>query len=73
MSGAPQKPNLLPRGNNAITSATDDLTALEFRKGVRRDKPHYTDLKDDKYFTTWNRGFVATAHTHHIHQVLDEL
>jgi hypothetical protein len=71
MSGAPLKLNLLiPRG---ITSATDDLTALEFRKGVRRDKSHYTDIKDDKYFTTWNRGFVATAHMHHTHQVLDEV
>jgi hypothetical protein len=73
MSGAPQKPNFLPRGNNAITSAADDLTALEFRKRVRCDKTHYTDLKDDKYFTTCNRGFVATAHMHHTHQVLDQV
>jgi hypothetical protein len=72
MSGAPPKPFLLPRGNSAVATATDDLSALEIRKGVRRDKTHYTDLKDDKYFTTWNRGFVATAHMHHTHQVLDE-
>jgi hypothetical protein len=72
MSGAPPKPKLLPRGKSAIATATDDLTALDFRKGVRRDKTHYTDLKDDKYFTIWNRGFVATAHMHHTHQVLDE-
>jgi hypothetical protein len=69
----PPKPILLPRGNNAIATATYDLTALEFRKGVRRDKTHYTDLKDDKYFTTCNCGFVATAHMHHTHQVLDEV
>ena len=72
MAGAPPKPSSLPRGFNANATATDDLTAQEFRKGVRRDKTHYTDLKDDKYFTTWNRGFVATAHMHHTHQVLDE-
>jgi hypothetical protein len=73
MSGAPSKPNLLPRGSITIATATDDLTALEFRKGVRRDKTDYTNLEDDKYFTTWNCGFVATAHMHHNHQVLDEV
>ena len=39
---------------------------------MKRDKTHYEDLKDDKYFNSWNRGFVATAHMHHTHLVLDE-
>jgi hypothetical protein len=73
MSGAPLKPSLLPRGINSVATATDDLTAQEFRKGVKRDKTHYTDLKDDKSFTTWNCGFVATAHMHDTHHVLDEV
>jgi hypothetical protein len=33
---------------------------------------HYEDLKDDKYFNTWNCGFVATAYMNHTHLVLDE-
>ena len=53
-------------------AASDELTASEFRRGVKRDKSHYTDLKDDKYFNSWNRGFVATAFMHHTHHVLDE-
>ena len=54
------------------TSPTQDaLTAQEFRKSVKRDKTHYRDLKDDKHFDSWNRGFVATAHMHHTHLVLD--
>jgi hypothetical protein len=28
-------------------------------------------LKEDKHFITWNRGFIATAHMHHKHLVLD--
>jgi len=48
------------------------ITPMEFRRSVKRDKNHYGDLKDDKYFNTWNRGFVATAHMHHTHLVLDE-
>ena len=39
---------------------------------MKRDKSHYEDLKDDKYFNSWNRGFAATARMHHTHLVLDE-
>jgi hypothetical protein len=48
------------------------LTAQEFCRGEYQDKTHYADLKDDKYFSTWNCGFVATAHMHHTQYVLDE-
>jgi hypothetical protein len=54
-----------------MVSAVDSLIVQEFRLGVKRDKTHYEDLKNDKYFNTWNRGFVATAHMHHTHLVLD--
>jgi hypothetical protein len=53
-------------------TASDSLTAQEFRKSVKRDKTHYSNLKDDKHFNSWNRSFVATAHMHHTHLVLDE-
>ena len=56
----------------ATVAAAEELTAQEFRRGVKRDKTHYTDLKDDKHFNSWNRGFVATAFMHHTHHVLDE-
>jgi Reverse transcriptase (RNA-dependent DNA polymerase) len=61
-----------PTKANVPTTASNELTASEFRRGVKRDKSHYTDLKDDKYFNSWNRGFVATAFMHHTHHVLDE-
>jgi hypothetical protein len=44
----------------------------EFRRGVKRDKAHYENHKDDKYFNSWNRGFVATARMHHSDLVLNE-
>jgi hypothetical protein len=28
-------------------------------------------LKEDKHFNSWNRGFIATSHIHHMHLVLD--
>ena len=53
------------------SSVPDTLTAQEFRKSIKRNKTHYSDLKDDKHFNSWNRGFIATAHMHHTHLILD--
>ena len=58
--------------SGAIVGAMDTLTVQEFRRGVKRDKTHYEDLKDDKYFSSWDRGFVATARMHHTNLILDE-
>jgi hypothetical protein len=44
-------------------------TAQEFRRSVKRDIAHYPDLKDDKRFRIWNRGFVSKAKMHHTHLV----
>jgi hypothetical protein len=55
-----------------VGAPIDMLTAQQFRRGVKRDKTHYETLKDDKHFNSWNCGFVATAHMHHTHLVLDE-
>jgi hypothetical protein len=48
------------------------MTPQEFLRSVKRDKTHFTSLKDNKHFNSWNRGFVATAFMHHTHLVLDE-
>ena len=58
--------------NSGLVDAMGAMTVQEFRRGVKRDKTHYEDLKDDKYFNSWNRGFVATARMHHTHNILDE-
>jgi hypothetical protein len=75
VGSAPVTTHTSPRlvANTAVVGGTTDaLTAQEFRRGIKRDKGHYADLKDNKYFSTWNRGIVATAHMHHTHNVLDE-
>ena len=61
-----------PIAKHEHTANSDELTAQEFRRGVKRDKSHYTNLKEDKHFNSWNRGFVATAFMHHTHRVLDD-
>jgi hypothetical protein len=67
----PATPNVGKYDLNAVDSK-GDLTAQEYRRGIKRDKSHYEDLKDDKYFSSWNRGFVATARMHHTDFILDE-
>jgi hypothetical protein len=54
-----------------LDSAVADgaMTPQAFCRSVNT---HYTSLKDDKPFNSWNRGFVATAFMHHTHLVLDE-
>jgi hypothetical protein len=59
-------------GKSGIVSTVGTLTAWEFCRGVKRDKTHYEDLKDDNYFNSWNRGFIATANMNHKHLILDE-
>jgi hypothetical protein len=55
-----------------VTNRTGALTAQEFRRIVKCDIAHYPDLKDDKGFRIWNRGFVSKSKMHHTHLVLDE-
>jgi hypothetical protein len=54
------------------SSQSNSLTVQEFCRGVKRDKAHYENLKVDKYFNSWNHGFVATACMHHTELVFNE-
>jgi hypothetical protein len=60
-----------PTVSNMVT-ATEGLTVQEFRRGIKHDKTHCEDLKDDKFFNTWNCGFIATAYMHQTDLVLNE-
>ena len=60
---------LVPAATSTVVPG--EFTASEFRRVVKRDKTHYSELKDDKHFNMWNRGFVATAYMHHTQLILD--
>jgi hypothetical protein len=70
LTGVSKPVSALSNGDNVVASG--EMTVQEFRRGVRRDKTHYVELKDDKYFNSWNHGFVATAYIHHTHLVLNK-
>jgi hypothetical protein len=46
--GFPAPPNVAKNDPNAV-DAKGGLTAQEFRRGVKRNKSHYDDLKDDNF------------------------
>jgi hypothetical protein len=71
-SSSPTNASHVSANASGDVSTIDLLTVQEFRQSVKRDKAHYAALKDDKDFSTWNRGFVATAHMHHTQNVLDK-
>jgi hypothetical protein len=63
----------LSKSTKTMTSSNNkEFTAVDFRKGTKRDKNCYSELKDDKHFNIRNRGFVSTAYTHHTQLVIDE-
>jgi hypothetical protein len=60
-----------PAKSIGVATPVDVLMAQELCCGVKRDMTYYKELKEDKYFNSWNRGFIATAHVHYTHLVLD--
>ena len=71
-NGIPPPSATASSGSTPTVVASDgQITAQEFRRGVKRYKTHYTELKDEKHFNSWNRNFVANAFMHHTHLVLD--
>ena len=45
--------------------------AENFTRGIKKDKDHYMDLKDEKNFDNFRRNVESTAHTHGTFNVLD--
>ena len=42
-----------------------------FMRGIKRDKNHYKELKDERFYDKWARSFLSTASTHHIEDVFN--
>jgi hypothetical protein len=61
--GEPLAPGTATIGGNVVTG---NVTAQEFRCGVKRDISNYADFKDDEHFSNWNRNFKA-QHVRIIH------
>jgi hypothetical protein len=61
-----------PTSASGVMEAFDDLTVQDFHHGVKHGQMHYEELEADKFFISWNRGFVATSHICHTQYVLDE-
>ena len=43
----------------------------DFKKGIKRDKSHYRELKEKGYWDEWRRATSATASSHGCNPILD--
>ena len=72
----PDNPN--PTATQATTSGGNLMgtwatpSALnDFKRGIKRDKSHYKELKDDKQWDRWQRATIDTARSHGCEEVFD--
>jgi hypothetical protein len=45
-------------------------TAKDFRRGVKRDKGHYNELKDEKQWDEWKRATISMIYAHGIENII---
>jgi len=58
--------------SDAKSSESDEVDVVrEFRKGIKRDISHYSELKDDSKWNAWKRDIKSIARSHRIENVLD--
>ena len=71
------QPTPLSAPSSAVGSATAHSTASLyspaslFKKGIKRDPASFPILKQQKYYQSWKRSFVAQAHAQDVAKVLD--
>jgi len=54
----------IPAPVHATTNKARNNLVDDFRRGIKRDKTHYTVLKEDKQWDSWKRSTLATARSH---------
>jgi hypothetical protein len=45
-------------------SSSKNSPAADFRRGVKRDKGHYSTMKDEKQWDEWKRSTISTIYAH---------
>ena len=46
--------------------------AAEFRKGIKRDKSHYKEIKNEKQWDDWKRSTISTVYAHGCENILSQ-
>ena len=63
-------PSPAPTPVRSAPSTHQSSALAEFRKGMKRDKTHYTELRDEKQWDDWKRKTVATVYAHGCENVI---
>ena len=53
------------------TVAPRSTAVSDFKKSIKRDKSHYTVLREDKQWDAWKRSTLATARSHSCEEIFN--
>jgi hypothetical protein len=63
----PTAPSAIPSTSSKYARTPAD----DFRRGVKRDKGHYNELKDEKQWDEWKRATISTIYAHGIENIIN--
>jgi len=61
----------VPYGSTLGVPSTLTSLTYAFRKGIRRDKSHYSELKDEANWDEWKRATLSTASSHGVENIFN--
>ena len=70
-SAAPPPMPPAPPATQGSRSTSTYNPASDFRKGIKRDKTHYTEIKDERQWDEFKRKTIATAYAHGCENVIN--
>ena len=65
----PVRPSPLPHAPQHVSRPSNQVN--DFKRSIKRDETHYPELKDKKYWDSWNRSILMRAKAHDIGEVFD--
>ena len=67
----PNSPSTPSPAVSSTRSTSRTTIADDFRKGIKREKSHYSVLREEKQWDGWRRSTLATARSHGCEDVFD--
>ena len=71
-SGSVIPVHIAPASSGPSTTRPAPSAASEFRRGIKRDKSHYKNLKDEFQWNDWKRSTVSTVYAHGCENILSQ-
>lgn len=67
-----QRPPGYASGSNVGPTRPPYSAAADFKRGIKRDKNHYKEIRDEKQWDDWKRSTVSTVYAHGCENILSQ-